>query len=272
MLGRDAVAAARAAGHEVIALARAELDVGDATAVQGAFERYRPAVALNCAAYTNVDGAEEEEHGALRANGEGAANVAGAAAAVDAAVVYPSTDYVFDGDKREPYVESDPVAPRSAYGRSKLAGERATLAANPRHHVVRSSWLFGLAGGNFVDTMLKVGRERADVSVVNDQVGCPTYTRHLARVLVELAESEHFGVRHVAAGGECSWFELAEAIFERAGITCAVESITTAELARPAPRPAYSVLRSERADAAELPHWREGLDAYLAERSEEVAA
>ena len=272
MLGRDAVAAARGAGHDVIALARAELDVGDATAVHRAFERARPAVAIDCAAYTDVDAAEEDEHEATRVNGDGAANVAGAAAAVDAAVVYPSTDYVFDGDKREPYVESDLVAPRSAYGRSKLAGERATAVANPRHHVVRSSWLFGLAGGNFVDTMLRVGRERADVSVVSDQVGCPTYTAHLARALVGLAESGRFGVRHIAAGGECSWFDFAEAIFRQAGVDCAVKPTTTAALARPAARPAYSVLRSEHADTAELPHWREGLDAYLAERSERVAA
>ena len=272
MLGRDAVAAARAAGHAVTALTRAELDVADAAAVRSGFERAQPEVVLNCAAYTNVDGAEEDEPEAMRVNGEGAANVASAAAAVDAEVVYPSTDYVFDGDKREPYLESDPVAPRSAYGRSKLAGERATVAANPRHHVVRTSWLFGLAGRNFVDTMLRVGGDCADVSVVSDQVGCPTYTAHLAPALVALAGSEHFGVRHLAAAGECSWFDFAQAIFGGAAISCVVKPTTTADFARPAPRPAYSVLRSERSDAAELPHWREGLDAYLAERSERLAA
>ncbi len=272
MLGRDAVAAARAAGHEVTPLTRAELDVADAAAVRSAFEGSRPEVVLNCAAYTNVDGAEDDEPDAMRVNGEGAGNVASAAAAIDAEVVYPSTDYVFDGDKREPYLESDPVAPRSAYGRSKLAGERATVAANPHHHVVRTSWLFGLAGKNFVETMLRVGRERADVSVVSDQVGCPTYTAHLAPALVALAGSDRFGVRHIAARGECSWFDFAEAIFGRAGIACAVNPTTTAEFARAAPRPAYSVLRSERLEATELPHWREGLDAYLTERSERVAA
>ena len=171
MLGRDVVAAAQAAGHEVVALTRAELDVARADAVTGAVGGARPDAVINCAAYTNVDGAEDDEAGATRVNGDGAANVAAAAAALGAAVIQPSTDYVFDGDKREPYVESDPVAPRSAYGRSKLAGERGTVAANPRHHVVRSSWLFGLGGRNFVDTMLRLGRERGAVSVVEDQVG-----------------------------------------------------------------------------------------------------
>ena len=272
MLGRDVLAAARAGGHDVTALARAELDVASAAAVRVAFEDSQPEVVLNCAAYTNVDDAEGDEAAATRVNGAGAGNVAGAAAAVGAAIVYPSTDYVFDGNKHEPYLESDPVAPASAYGRSKLAGERATVAASPRHHVVRTSWLFGLAGKNFVDTMLRVGRERADVSVVSDQFGCPTYTAHLAPALVELARSEHFGVHHIAAAGECSWFDFAQAIFESADISCVVKPITTAGFARPAPRPAYSVLRSERADAAELPHWRKGLDAYLAERTERVAA
>ena len=272
MLGADAVPAAREAGHQVTALTRTQLDVGDAAAVEAAFERDRPEVVLNCAAYTNVDGAEENEREATRVNGEGAGNVAAAAAAIGAAVTYPSTDYVFDGDKRAPYVESDPVGPRSAYGRSKLAGEQATIAANPRHHVVRTSWLFGLAGKNFVDTMLRVGRERGEVSVVEDQVGCPTYTGHLAVALVALAGSDRFGVRHLAAAGECSWFEFARAIFEHAGVACSVSPTTTAQFARPARRPAYSVLRSERADAAELAHWREGLDAYLAARRERVAA
>ena len=272
MLGRDAVAAARAAGHEVTALTRSQLDVADAAAVQEAVGRAQPQVVLNCAAYTDVDGAERDEAEATRVNGEGAGNVVAAAAALGAAVVYPSTDYVFDGHNREPYLESDPVAPRSAYGRSKLAGEHATVAANPRHHVVRTSWLFGLAGRNFVDTMLRVGRERADVSVVSDQVGCPTYTAHLAGALVALAQSHHFGLRHLAAAGECSWFDFAETILERERIACTVRPTTTDELARPAPRPAYSVLRSERPDTPKLPHWREGLDDYLAARSERAAA
>jgi dTDP-4-dehydrorhamnose reductase len=182
--------------------------------------------------------------------------------------VYPSTDYVFDGAKRTPYVESDPVAPQSAYGRSKLAGEQAVAAANERHFIVRTSWLFGTHGKNFVDTMLAVARDRDELRVVDDQVGRPTYTAHLADALVELARGEAYGIHHVAGGGEpCSWFEFARAIFQEAGVDVRVAPCTTEEFPRPAPRPAYSVLDSERPDPVSLPDWRTGLSAYLAGRS-----
>jgi dTDP-4-dehydrorhamnose reductase len=176
-------------------------------------------------------------------------------------VVYVSTDYVFDGTKREPYLESDPVNPRSAYGRTKLAGERATAEANPRHVIARSSWLFGAGGRNFVETMLGLGPE---VRVVDDQIGSPTFTGHLAEALVELARGEQFGVHHLAASGSCSWYEFAREIFARAGSDTRVQPCTTAEFPRPAPRPAYSVLGSERGHR--LPAWQEGLDAYLGVR------
>jgi dTDP-4-dehydrorhamnose reductase len=272
MLGRDVVASAHAGGHEPLAFARSELDVTDADAVRESIANARPDVVVNCAAWTDVDGAEADEAGATAVNGHGAGYVAAAAGEVGAPVIYPSTDYVFDGHKREPYLESDPVDPRSAYGRSKLAGERATAAATTAHHVVRTAWLFGLAGKNFVDTMLRLGRERDTVSVVDDQVGSPTFTGHLARALVALAGSTRYGLHHAAAAGECSWFEFARAIFDRARVDCRVEPTTSAELSRPASRPAYSVLRSERGDAIELPPWRAGLDAYLALRATEVAA
>jgi dTDP-4-dehydrorhamnose reductase len=263
MLGRDVCAAAERAGHEVVALARADLDVTDAAAVRRTFEAERPDVAVNCAAYTNVDAAEDDERTATLVNGDAAGNVAAAAPVV----VHVSTDYVFDGTKREPYVESDATAPIGAYGRSKLAGERAVTEANDRHIIVRSSWLFGAAGKNFVDTMLTVGAERDRLKVVHDQVGCPTYTGHLAEALVALAASEAYGIHHVAGAGQCSWFEFACQIFERAGMDTAVDSCTTEEFPRPAPRPAYSVLRSERGLTPRLPDWREGLAAYLAERA-----
>jgi dTDP-4-dehydrorhamnose reductase len=172
-----------------------------------------------------------------------------------------SSDYVFDGAKREPYVESDPVNPLSSYGRSKLAGERATAEANPRHLIARSSWLFGVGGPNFVETMLGLGPE---VRVVDDQVGSPTFTGHLAEALVELASGTDYGVHHLAASGSCSWFEFAREIFARAGSDTHVEPCTTAEFPRPAPRPAYSVLESERGHR--LPSWQDGLDAYLGVR------
>jgi dTDP-4-dehydrorhamnose reductase len=152
----------------------------------------------------------------------------------------------------------------SSYGRSKLAGERATAASNPRHFIVRSSWLFGSGGKNFVDTMLRVGRERDEARVVADQVGCPTYTGHLARALVRIASGPDYGIHHAAAAGSCSWYDLAAAAFERAGVDCRLEPIATHQYPLPAPRPAYSVLGTEREPL--LPDWQEGLDAYLAER------
>jgi dTDP-4-dehydrorhamnose reductase len=267
MLGRDVIRAAEAAGHDVVAMPREDADVTDAASVAGAVGGARPGAVVNCAAWTDVDGAENHEREALAVNADGARNVAAAAAEADAAVVYPSTDYVFDGEKPEPYLESDAVRPLSAYGRTKLAGERATAEANPRHQIVRTQWLFGVAGNNFVETMLRLGSERDELTVVDDQVGCPTYTADLAAALVGLAAGGAVGIRHVAGGGECSWREFAEGIFERAGTDCRVLPGTTAELGRPAPRPAHGVLRSEHEDTPTLPDWREGLDRYLAERS-----
>ena len=272
MLGQDVARAVRAAGHLTAALTRADLDVCEADHVARLFEDIRPDAVINCAAYTDVDGAEADVQSAMLVNGDGAGHVAAAAAAIGATVVYPSTDYVFDGSKTEPYVESDATAPQSAYGRSKLAGERRTAQANERHHVVRTSWLFGLGGRNFVETMLRAGAEHGEVRVVDDQVGCPTYTPHLAPALVALAESPAFGLTHLAAAGQCSWFEFAREIFTRARVACRVERSSSDQLGRPAKRPAYSVLRSERRDATALPHWREGLTSYLAERAERGAA
>jgi dTDP-4-dehydrorhamnose reductase len=250
MLGREV---ARLSGG--VALAHGELDVTDRAGVREAIGP--DDLVINCAAWTDVDGAEEHEEEATRVNGEAARHLAEAAGTV----VYVSTDYVFDGHKREPYVESDPVAPLSAYGRSKLAGERATAEASSRHFVVRSSWLFGPGGGNFVETMLRAGPE---VSAVDDQVGCPTFTGHLAVELLRLAGTEDWGVHHMAASGSCSRFEFAREIFARAGVEARVRPAGTDEFPRPAARPAYSVLGSERGHR--LPDWREGLDAYLAVR------
>ena len=179
-------------------------------------------------------------------------------AALGAPVVYFSTDYVFDGTKGEPYVESDEPRPLSVYARTKLEGEREVRDG----WIVRTSWLFGWTGTNFVRTMLRLGEERDEVSVVADQVGCPTFVGHLAEATREVL-SLPGGVWHLAAEGECSWAEFARAIFDEAGVDCRVREITTEELGRPAPRPAYSVLRSERDNAPRLPHWRDGLRACL---------
>ena len=272
MLGRDVMLAAGNAGHDVVGFGRTELDVTDPAALEKKFGLERPDVVINCAAWTDVDGAEESEDAALAVNGAGAGNVAGAAAAVGASVVYISSDYVFDGAKGSPYVETDQTAPLSAYGRTKLAGEDATAAANNRHFIVRSAWLFGIGGGNFVETMLRLASSQSEVLVVRDQVGSPTYTWHLAYGVVRLIEGVEFGIHHMAAGGACSWYEFAREIFEQAKVECKVLSATTEMLGRPAPRPPYSALTSQREHAIQLPSWEDGLAGYLAQRQTEGVA
>src|SRR3984885_4412667 len=248
MLGRDVMLAAGNAGHDVVGFGRAELDVTDAARVARRFELERPDVVINCAAWTDVDGA--------------------AAAEVEATVVYVSTDYVFDGAKGSPYVESDQPAPLSAYGRTKLAGEEATAAANKRHFIVRSAGLFGIGGGNFVATMLRLGEGMSEVTVVRDQVTAPTYTWHLAYGLTRLIDGIEYGIHHMAAAGQCSWYEFAREIFEQANVDCKVLSGTTEMLGRPAARPAFSAMVSQREHAITLPSWNDGLAGYLAQRSE----
>jgi dTDP-4-dehydrorhamnose reductase len=205
---------------------------------------------LHAAAWTDVDGAESDPQGAAAVNIGGTRH----AAEIGAPLVYYSTDYVFDGAKEEPYVESDPPNPFSAYGRTKLHGEGA---AGDQAWIVRSSGLYGPTGTNFLRTMLRLGAERDEVAVVDDQRTAPTYVGHLAAATRALLDRP-FGVWHLAANGDCTWAEFAEAIFAEAGADCRVRRISTEELLRPAPRPAYSVLRSEKG-APQLPHWREGL-------------
>ena len=269
MLGRDVVLAATNAGHQVSAQGHNELDVTDSDAVAARFERDRPDVVINCAAWTDVDGAEEAEDRAMAINGTGAANVAAAAAMAGAKIVYVSTDYVFDGHNDSPYVEVDEPAPQSAYGRTKLAGEEATGAANRRHFIVRSSWLFGIGGPNFVETMLQLATDHGEVLVVRDQVGSPTYTWHLASGIVRLIEGGTYGIHHMAAAGACSWYDFAREIFDQAKVECKVLSATTDMLASPAPRPAYSALATQRETPILLPSWRDGLAGYLAQRNAE---
>jgi dTDP-4-dehydrorhamnose reductase len=232
------------AEDEVVALGRADWDVTQASPRGlGAID-----LVLHCAAWTDVDRAESEPDACRAVNEGGARHVA----ELGAPVVYFSTDYVFDGLKRSPYVESDAPNPLSVYARSKLAGERYGT------WVLRSSWLFAPAGHNFVRTMLGHAREQPEVTVVDDQRGCPTYVGHLAEAVRRVVELPP-GVWHLAAEGDCTWAEFAEAIFAESGVECDVRRTTSEALARPAPRPAYSVLRSERADAPRLPHWRDGL-------------
>jgi len=237
-----------------VGLTRAQWDVTEPPPLLEA-----PGLVLHTAAWTDVDGAEGDPQGAAAVNVGGTQH----AALLGAPLVYYSSDYVFNGRKREPYVESDSPNPLSAYARTKLHGE---AAAGERAWIVRSSWLFGPTSRNFVRTMLALGAERDEVAVVDDQRGSPTYVGHLAeatRAIVELP----YGVYHVAAEGDCTWAELAEAVFEEAGLDCRVRRISTEELGRPAPRPSYSVLRSELAATPRLPHWREGLRECLSRLS-----
>jgi dTDP-4-dehydrorhamnose reductase len=287
MLGADVLRAGERAGHELVGLARAELDITDADAVDAAFAGVRPDAALNCAAWTDVDGAESHREQAHAVNADGAGNLALAAAAAGVSLVHVSSDYVFDGQAprapesfprapgspRTPecspraYVESDATGPRSVYGASKLVGEQLVLGASPRHTVVRSSWLFGVGGANFAATMLRLADEREAVRVVTDQVGCPTWTGHLAPALLGLIERGVAGLVHLAGTGHVSWNGYAAEIFRQAERDCRVEPIATAEMPRPAPRPAWSALESERGDVLPLPPWQDGVAGYLAARA-----
>jgi dTDP-4-dehydrorhamnose reductase len=274
MLGQVLARAASGAGHACVPLTRSELDISDAAEVSAAVAAAEPDVVVNCAAWTDVDGAEAESAAALAVNGEGAGQVARAAVAAGAWTVQISSDYVFDGEKRAPYLESDPTDPRSSYGRSKLAGEEAVAREAARSHtIVRSSWLFGLGGRCFPATILRLAAEPGELTVVDDQVGCPTFTGHLATALVEICANRPVGIVHLAGGGSCSWFELATEVVAIAGLPAQIAPGRTADQGRAAPRPAYSVLGSERrAEVGELPHWRQGLEAYMAARSRETAA
>jgi len=273
MLGHDVLRAGERGGHELIAIDLPELDITDADAVGSFFARERPEAAINCAAWTDVDGAESKRELAYAVNATGAGNLARAAAEIGTPMLHISTDYVFDGaaprdaaGRERPYVESDPTGPRSVYGETKLAGEREVLAASPAHTIVRTAWLYGLDGGNFVDTMLRLAGEREAVQVVTDQIGSPTWSGHLAPAILGLLEREVRGLVHLTGAGAVSWNGFAKEIFRQAEVDCRVEPASSEQMARPAPRPAYSVLESERDDVLPMPPWQDGLAGYLAAR------
>ena len=271
MLGHDVVRVAEDMRHQVIALSHDDLDVTDPARVERMITRERPGAVINCAAWTNVDGAEESERDASLVNAQGAGFVADAASKVDAKVVYISTDYVFDGSNG-PYGESDDPAPINAYGRTKLAGERATALVNGRSFIVRTSWLFGPQGGNFVETMLRLAEGGGPVVVVHDQVGCPTYTGHLAVGLLRLIDSASYGIHHMTGQGSCSWYEFSMEIFRQAEVVTRVMASTSDMMELPAKRPTNSVLVSRRSGPIKLPPWQRGLSDYLVRRDQEEAA
>jgi dTDP-4-dehydrorhamnose reductase len=273
MLGNDVRRVAEQTGHDLILVDLPELDIADEQAVVGFYEREQPDATVNCAAFTNVDGAETSREVAHAVNADGAGNLARAAARVGTPLLHISTDYVFDGTapldaegRPRPYVESDPTGPRSVYGETKLAGERQVLAASPAHTVVRTAWLYGTDGPNFVATMLRLASEREAVQVVDDQVGSPTWSGHLAPVVLGLLERGVSGLVHLTGAGAVSWNGFAKEIFRQAEVSCRVEAVPSSEMARPAPRPAYSVLETERDDVIPMGPWQDGLAGYLAAR------
>ncbi len=248
------------AGHTVLPFTRPAFDLLSPHAERQILEA-RPDMVIHAAAYANVDLAEQEPDLAMAVNATGTQRVARAAAACAARLIYISTDYVFDGRKTSPYEESDQPNPLSAYGRSKLEGERLALATCPRTLVLRTAWLYGSNGRNFVTTIAQLAAERPELRVVADQRGCPTYAKDLARALTSLLTKDLQGILHVTGGGDCTWHELACAIVAHSGLTTPVLPITTAEVNRAALRPVYSVLSHRMLDdlGIGLPHWTDGL-------------
>ncbi|WP_347353904.1 dTDP-4-dehydrorhamnose reductase [Intrasporangium sp.] len=266
MLGQDLVPALRTAGHEVTALARADLDVTDAQACRLAAAGHD--LVVNAAAWTAVDDAETHEAEAFSVNAVGAANLARAATTAGASLVQVSTDYVFDGQASTPYAADAPVRPRSAYGRTKAAGEWAVRALCPHSWVVRTAWLYGAGGPNFVATMRRLAGERETLSVVDDQTGQPTWTVDVADLVVRLvAGSAPYGTYHGTSTGQVSWFGFTRAIFEELGLDPErVQPTTTAAFPRPAPRPAWSVLAHDTllaCDTEPIGPWRDSLNRHL---------
>lgn len=255
-------------GDTVVAVERDGLDVIDLQAVTKAVAAAQPDAVLHCAAFTKVDACETETEAAWATNAVGSWNVARACADVSAAMVYLSSDYVFDGALGRPYTEFDQVHPISMYGRTKEAGEQKVRATLKEHYVVRTSWVHGSQGGNFAKTMLRLGRERGAVSVVDDQTGSPTFTFDLAPQIRRLLQTQRYGTYHVTNSGHCTWFEFARAIFDHAGVKVDLTPTDTASFGAPAHRPAFSVLDNLLArhiGLPPLPPWQESLDTLLAD-------
>ena len=262
MLGRDMLAligdAARGVDID-------EIDITSLESTERVLRTLKPETVINCAAYTDVDGCETNVETAMQVNGEGVAHLAMASREIGARLVHVSTDYVFDGGKGSPYVEDDAPCPLGVYGESKLAGEM-NAAFNPDHLIVRTQWLYGLHGKNFVETMLRLALEKDQLAVVDDQIGSPTWTVDLAQAIQALLKNGQRGIYHAANSGFCSWNEFARAIFQESGLPVTVKPMTTVELNRPARRPLYSTLDCSKLEQDTGFHpqpWRSALKAYL---------
>jgi len=266
LLGTELVSWLRARDEEVVGWDLPQHDVTDVEGTVNGIHRVGPEVVFHLAAWSDVDGCEGDPGKAAAVNLQGTWAVALGCAEVGSKLVYVSTDYVFDGRKGKPYRESDAPNPLSVYGRTKLSGEKAVARSCRKHFIVRTSWLFGRHGRNFVDTIRRLASEKDRIEVVNDQFGSPTYAAHLCRPLREIAGSTRYGVYHLTNSGHCSWWELAVKVVEFAGANCEVVPVDSARLGRPAPRPAFSVLENRnfrRRFGHELRPWQEVVESYV---------
>jgi dTDP-4-dehydrorhamnose reductase len=256
-------------GDEVVALSSRDVDIRDGERVREVVRKNGPDWIVLSAAYTDVDGCESNPDKAFAVNRDGAVHVAGAAKAAGSKMMFLSSDYVFDGKRTKPYETEDPRNPQSVYGRSKAEAEVRLLEALPDCCIARTSWLFGVGGKCFPDTILKLAATRPALDVVNDQRGCPTYAGDLANAIVDLCHKNASGIVHVTNAGDCSWFEFAQEIVKDAGLSTEVRPVSSQQMSRPAPRPAYSVLSpaSLRVCGVEMPEWKDALRRYLKERS-----
>ena len=243
MLGHDLIEALKD-NHELVLTTSRTLDITDKERVFDFISQNKPDIVINSAAYTDVDGCEENQDLAYSINGEGVKNLAFACREADSALLHISTDYIFNGENTRPWVEDDEIGPISVYGKSKLKGEQAILEILDKFFIVRTAWLYGVNGRNFPKTMLELAENHSQITVVYDEVGTPTYTPDLAKAISQLIETEHYGIYHITNSGSCSWCEFAKYIFEVAGKDVEVIPVTAAEFARPAPRPHYSVLEN----------------------------
>ena len=269
----------RAGDVEACAVGRPALDLCSLPTIERAMTEVRPSVVVNTAAYTAVDAAESDEAAAHALNAKGAGMIAEVAARMRIPIIHISTDYVYDGTKTSPYVETDPTNPINAYGRSKLAGERAVARANPRHVILRTCWVYSATGKNFVKTMLRLAQERPELGVVDDQFGCPTYAPHLADAILAIVRAlrsgdgeRRWGIYHAAGDGDTSWYGLAQAIFEETGTRDGkqplIKALATPQYPTPARRPANSRLDCSKLHdsfGVRQPHWRSGLSDCLHE-------
>jgi len=265
-LGSELAFFLKSLGYKVFGMGKSELDITNEEEVNEVVARIKPDIIIHCAAYTQVDKAESESDIAFQINGMGTRNMAIAAESYHSKLIYISTDYVFDGSETTPYHEFSPVSPINIYGNSKLAGEMMVRDFHSKFFIIRTSWVFGVNGNNFVKTMLELSKAKEQLFVVNDQIGCPTYTADLSKCIVQLMETNKYGVYHVSNSGSCSWFEFAKEIFRQTNNSIKLEPCRTDQFPRPAKRPSYSVidnmgLRINQFDP--MPHWKNALKRFL---------